>query len=106
MYEYDEEEVFRNIPRFEGYQVTNRGRVYSLKRDRFLKLTRTNGKNSVSLYRKGRTPETRLVDRLVAEAFLTNPVGTRYIKLRHLDGDALNDDVDNLEWSNYPRMDL
>lgn len=106
MYVYDDDEDWRDIPHFPGYKVSNRGKIYSVKVDRILHLARTNGKNSIKIYRDDGHKETKMVDRLVAQAFLPNPHGTRNVWLRHLDGDPLNDDVDNLEWANHPRTDL
>lgn len=45
-------------------------------------------------------PKTLLVHKLVAETFIPNPDGYRYIK--HKDGDKSNNAVDNLYWNNTP----
>lgn len=106
-------EAWRDIAGFEGsYQVSNRGRVRSLDRvieyvnrwggvtksfrpGKLLALVRgTKGYLYVTLdYKMG----ARLVHRLVAEAFLTNPLGLPEVNHKN----HLRDDntVDNLEWA-------
>lgn len=81
----------------EKYQVSNLGRVWSVKGQKYLKgtvsksgfvyvhLTAANGK-----YKKER------LHRLVALAFLDNP--NDLPQVNHKDEDKLNNCVDNLEW--------
>ena len=44
----------------------------------------------------------RYIHDLVAETFIPNPTGKKYV--RHLDGDILNNRADNLEWSDEPEI--
>lgn len=63
-----------------------------LKPERELTYTVNNrGYRSVSLNKK-----TKMVHRLVAEAFCPNPLGKPYVN--HLDGDKQNNHYSNLEW--------
>lgn len=96
-------EVWKDIAGFEGlYQVSNFGRVKSFPRNGtqvktphiLCPSTTTSyalyrlSKNDKSYYKKGH--------RLVAQAFLPNPEGKPHIN--HIDGNRLNNRVDNLEW--------
>jgi len=97
-------EEWREIEGYEGvYSVSNLGRV---RRDlagvgsrgaRILRPGRQkNGSRNVVLSRDSR-PESRLVHRLVAAAFLPPPTATRN-KIEHIDGDRSNNRADNLRW--------
>lgn len=92
-------EIWRDIADYEGlYQVSNLGRVRSLKFGRVLILkTRPNnsGYSQVWLYRDGRY-EVHRVHRLVAETFIPNPDNKR--EVNHLNGDKTDNRVGNLEW--------
>lgn len=92
-------EKWEDINGFEGhYQISNHGRVRSLKRQRpkILK-DRVNafGYHHVSLLKDRKATE-KLVHRLVAEHFLdTTPKET----VNHKDGNKINNHVSNLEWA-------
>lgn len=106
-------EIWRDIPGFEGlYQVSNLGRVRSLDRvvrrntfcgqiqerrkGRILKtISKPTGYLFCSLS-KDNTPETRLIHRLVAEAFIPNP--NNYPCINHRNEDKTDNRVENLEW--------
>ncbi|QNI20386.1 HNH endonuclease [Bacillus phage 1_ICo-2020] len=91
--------IEKNIPNFEGYTVTNEGKVYSTKREnrkKELKLERTrNGYNRVTFCKDGKTTRF-LVHRLVAAVFLGER--DRPMMVNHKDGNKTNNHVDNLEW--------
>lgn len=102
-------EEWRDIAGYEGlYQVSNLGRVRSL--DRVIKCVDSirrykgcmlrlakqgNGYMSVSLQKSG-DRKTKLVHRLVAQAFIQNP--DNLPEVNHLDENKENNVVDNLEW--------
>ncbi len=95
-------EIWKTIPGYEAYEVSNHGRVKShySKRDRILKPMTNAGKYNgylcVSLFdSKGRMRKVK-VHRLVAEAFIPNPNG--YAFINHKDEDKTNNNVGNLEW--------
>lgn len=83
----------------EFYEISNLGRVKSLKygKERILKPANNGvGYLLVVLCRDGKRKHF-LVHRLVAEAFLPNPLG--FTEINHLDENKTNNCVDNLEWS-------
>lgn len=95
-------EIWKDIPDYEGlYQVSNLGRVKSFKRngnskDRILKPSKNRcGYLQVILY-KNRKTETFTVHRLVALAFISNPLNLPCIN--HKDENKENNNISNLEW--------
>lgn len=99
-------EIWKDIVGYEGlYQVSNLGRVKSLpKTDRFgrlypekMKAQVNNGSGYlvVNLKHNGKQ-QMRTVHRLVAEAFIDNPLNCSDIN--HMDGNKQNNKVDNLEF--------
>lgn len=88
-------DYWRDVPGFPGYQVSRRGEVWSLKRNRFLALVKgARGYMTVNLYHEGRV-RGFLVHRLVAAAFL-GPIPPNY-QVNHKDGDKTNNELSNLE---------
>ena len=106
-----ENEVWKDIVGYEGlYQVSNLGKVKSLKRkvyagrnrmrwqyERILSNNKTNGNGYivVSLNKESKS-KNKYVHRLVAEAFLENPNNYKYIN--HKDQNTFNNNVNNLEF--------
>lgn len=87
---------WRTVQKNDHYEVSDNGEVRSLVTGKTLAQVKNNrGYYLVSLWRnnKGRM---ELVHRLVAEAFIPNPLGKRTVN--HKDGDKSNNSVENLEW--------
>lgn len=90
-------EEFRDIKNFEGYQVSNLGRIYSKKNRVCLKVKRLAGRGyyQVRLFKDGKYHYKNL-HRLIAETFIPNP--NNYRTVNHINGNKLDNRVDNLEW--------
>lgn len=96
----NEQEEWRNIPGHDKYQVSNEGRVRSLKTNRILSSCSCNGYRQVGLYSDGKQ-KTITIHRLVALAFLGDrPMGIdgRRNEVNHKDGDRANNRLSNLEY--------
>lgn len=99
-------EIWKDIEGYEGsYQVSNLGRVKSLARqcgtccrkEKILVISKTvDGYSRVRLQDGGKDKTAR-VHRLVAKAFLPNPLNKDTVN--HIDGNKLNNEVSNLEWA-------
>lgn len=91
------EETWRQIREFNGYEVSNLGRVRNMKTRKTRKtvFNKNTGYEMVMLFGKDR-PVNLYVHRLVAEAFLANPDGCSDVD--HIDNDKTNNCVSNLRW--------
>lgn len=104
-------EIWKNIPNYEGYQVSNLGKVrtynkitYTKKHgerhweNRILKYKSKTKKPGyrVDLWKNGK-PKTFLVARLVAFTFYNEDINNNKLTVDHLDGNRLNNKLDNLE---------
>ena len=91
------EEIFKDIENYEGlYQISNFGRVYSIKRNRFLNPKKSgNGYRQVVLYKEDKHKYC-YVHRLVAQAFIPNPQNLPQIN--HISEIKSDNRAENLEW--------
>lgn len=90
-------EIWRSIPNYEGlYEISNFGRVKSLKRN-IIRKAHPDGSGylKIDLY-KNNIQKTFKIHRLVAIVFIKNLEG--YTQVNHIDGNILNNKVTNLEW--------
>lgn len=88
------------IKGYERYTVDERGRIYSLISNRYLKPHIENtGYASVELFGKNGESKRLLIHRIVAMAFIPNP--NNYTEINHKDENPLNNHVDNLEWCTH-----
>lgn len=102
------EEIWNDIEGFEGYQVSNLGRVRSIRMrtdaptkpmwlsSKVLKQYPDGKGYLMAWLYKGGKRYTVKVHRLVANSFIPNPENKPQID--HIDGDKINNHVDNLRW--------
>ena len=90
---------------YEGYEVSNQGRVRSLNyrgtgKVKELRLIVDNGGYLTVRLRKDGKTKSCLVHRLVAYAFIPNDNPTEKTEVNHIDENKINNRTDNLEWCN------
>lgn len=95
-----DKEIWKDIPDYEGHhQISNTGKIYSVKRNRMLKQSnQPDGYYRARLCFNG-VVKSFLVHRLVATTFIPNPTGL--LDVNHIDEDKSNNSVTNLEWMSH-----
>ena len=94
------EEEWKDIEGYENkYQVSNLGRVKSLKSNIIMKqnLNKKYNRYSIMLWKNGKSKRFWVV-RLVAKAFVFNPNPDIFTQVNHKDENKTNNNSDNLEW--------
>lgn len=95
-------EIWKDIEGYGGkYQISSTGKVRSFTRwkngDELKLHITTTGYYYVHLVGKGRNDIARkMIHRIVAETFIPNP--NDLAEVNHIDGDKLNNCIENLEW--------
>ena len=92
-------EIYKDIPNFVGYQVSNMGNIKSYKQDKGGKILKTivgsRGYPLINLMKGGEMFQLS-VHRLVAESFVENSKNLPFVN--HIDLNKENNSVENLEW--------
>lgn len=93
-----EREVWRTIPEFPNYEISNLGNVYNSKQRMMMRISFNNhGHSKITLTDDARYRHTRSVAQLVADAFV-EPPNFLCDQLVVLDGDLTNVVFTNLAW--------
>lgn len=112
-----ETEIWKPIPHYEGmYEASNLGRIRTDENkttytshhgirhweQRILKYKVKNGNEyktgyRVSLWKDGKSKD-YLVARLIASTFIENNLLNKSLTVNHIDGNRLNNHIENLEW--------
>lgn len=90
LYEVNEKGEIRSLYHWNGHKYEKRKKPYILKQT-----NTTTGYKKVELAKDGKKKSLK-VHRLVANAFIPNPMNKPYIN--HIDGNPINNCVENLEW--------
>lgn len=95
--------IWKRVKGFENYIVSEMGLVVNTDTGRYLKpYLQRSGHLTVNLCRDGEDRR-MYVNRIVAEQFIPNPHGYRFVL--HKDGDRSNNDYRNLNWSRNKGVD-
>ena len=99
-------EEWKPIAGQQGYFISSHGRVWSERSKRIMTpvlRSKTSGYYAVVLRNEDKTQRTHNIHRLVAEAFIPNPLNKETVN--HIDGNKKNNVVDNLEWATRSEND-
>lgn len=94
--EYQKKAV--NIEGWEAYQCDTNGVVYGQNGEALKPNINCNGYKYV-VFCKNKKTKTIMVHRIIASTFIPNP--TKLPVINHKDGNKLNNNPDNLEWTTY-----
>lgn len=90
-------EIFKTIKNHSRYKISNIGNIINNK-NKLLK-TRNNIYCKISLYNDYGIRKNLTLHRLLAINFISNP--NNYKCVNHIDGNKLNNNLNNLEWCSY-----
>lgn len=92
--------MFVRVKGFDFYEINKDGIIKSFHKNKVRVVTpyycKTSGYYRINLTREDGTRKKALLHRLLAEAFIPNPYNKE--EVNHIDGNKLNNTLDNLEW--------
>jgi len=88
-------ETFKIIKGFENYAISKSGQVKNIKTQKILNRVEAKGALHVYIFRDKKQHD-RLVSRLLATEFISNPNNFKYVGYK--DGNSMNINISNLEW--------
>tara|TARA_R110000765_G_scaffold374726_1_gene465302 strand:- start:11 stop:469 length:459 start_codon:yes stop_codon:yes gene_type:complete len=89
-------EIFKLIPNYKNYQISNYGNILSLNKNDLMKPYINQGRKQILLYKEGKRKK-YYIHQLVAMAFLNHkPCGLNLV-VDHIDNNPLNNRLDNLQ---------
>ena len=92
------EKIWKDVPNYINYSVSNFGEVLSKKRNILLRhRLNDRGYGSVVLYNNGKSKTFR-IGRLVLSVFSGKDYLTKDVECNHIDENKLNNNLDNLNW--------
>lgn len=95
---------WKPIKEFDGYYINKIGQVKSMRsfkgtKEKILKGSKNQqGYKTINMIKNGKV-YTKTLHRLLAQTFIPNP--NNYPCINHIDGNILNNSLDNLEWCTY-----
>ena len=90
-------EIFKDIKGYPGYQISNYGRIWSCKRNRYLSpFTNNKGYKAINIIAVNGKRKGELIHRLVALHFIDNPDNKP--EVNHINHIRDDNRVENLEW--------
>lgn len=89
----------KHINNYENYMIDENGNILNLNTNKYLK--GSIGENGYKYYRLSKNNQKKMfyAHRLVAETFINNPNNLPIVN--HIDGNKLNNNIENLEWVSY-----
>jgi HNH endonuclease/NUMOD3 motif len=87
---------YRHIEEFNGYYISQFGRIYSTKSGKFIKTRLARNTRYVNVILTNKRNYCKTVHRLVALTWIPNPDNKSDVN--HKDGNKLNNHITNLEW--------
>lgn len=88
--------IMEMIKDYPIYSITIDGQVINNKTKKKLKPFVNNGYYRINLYDSENSRKTLYLHRLIAETYIPNP--NNKPEVNHIDGNKLNNSIDNLEW--------